>query len=99
VVYRIVYSPEAEDHLRALPARNRMLLLDSVEEQWVHQPTEETRNRKRLRPNLLAPWELRVGDLRAYYDIEDDPDPDVHMRAVGIKDHNVLWIGGRRFSL
>jgi hypothetical protein len=52
---RIAYSPESEDHLRALVARDRVIVLDAVDEQLTHQPTVETRNRKPLRPNSLAP--------------------------------------------
>jgi mRNA-degrading endonuclease RelE of RelBE toxin-antitoxin system len=99
MAYRLVYSPEGEDHLRALVARDRMIVLDAVDEQLTHQPTTETRNRKPLRPNPLAPWELRIGDLRVYYDVEDDPEPVVRVRAVGIKDHNELRIGGEIVKL
>jgi hypothetical protein len=70
------------------------IVLDAVDERLTHQPTTETRNRKPLRPNPLAPWELRIGDLRVYDDVEDDPDPVVQVRAVGIKAHNELRIGG-----
>jgi hypothetical protein len=40
---------------------------------------------------------LKVGftrRTRLYYDVEDGPEPFVHVRAVGIKDHNELRIGG-----
>ena len=73
--------------------------MDAVEDQLTHQPTEETRHRKLLRPNALAPWELRVGSLRVFYDVEDDPEPVVHVRALGVKDHNHLRIGGEEFRL
>ena len=53
VPYRIVYSTEAELHLRALTAQQRATILNAVDEQLVHQPTIETRNRNPLRPNLL----------------------------------------------
>ncbi len=99
MTYRIVYSPECEDHLRALVAHDRVIVLDAVEDQLAHQPTVETRKRKLLRPNPLAPWELRVGNLRVYYDVEEDPEPIVHVRAVGIKDHNELRIGGSIYQL
>ncbi len=75
--YTIEYSPDAEDHLRALTARQRALVLDAVEEQLAFQPTVETRNRKPMRPNPVAPWELRIGRLRVYYDVEESPDPAV----------------------
>ena len=72
--YRIEYSPNVEDHFRILTARQRKAILDAVDRQLVHQPTVETRNRKPMRPNPVAPWELRIGSLRVYYDVEDRPE-------------------------
>ena len=46
-----------------------------------------------MRPNPLAPWELRVGDLRVYYDVEHRPRPTVYVRAVGVKQRNRVCIG------
>lgn len=91
--YRIEYSPETENHLRALTARQRSIVLDTVDEQLKYQPTEETRNRKPMRPNPVAPWELRIGSLRVYYDIENEPEPTVFIRAVGIKERSRVRIG------
>jgi len=91
--YRVEYSPDAENHLRALTARQQRVVLDAVDEQLVHQPTTETRNRKPMRPNPVAPWELRIGDLRVYYDAETDSDPSVYIRAVGVKLRNRVRIG------
>jgi mRNA-degrading endonuclease RelE of RelBE toxin-antitoxin system len=53
----------------------------------------ETRNRKPMRPNPLAPWELRIGGLRVYYDVEDEPELVVYIRAIGIKERNTVRIG------
>ena len=91
--YRIEYSPDAEDHLRTLTARQQAIVLDAVDRQLVHRPTVETRNRKPMRPNPVAPWELRIGDLRVYYDVEEDPEPVVYVLAVGIKQRNRVRIG------
>jgi mRNA-degrading endonuclease RelE of RelBE toxin-antitoxin system len=91
--YRIEYSPEAEKHLRVLTARQRVMVLDGVDEQLRHEPTVEARNRKPMRPNPLAPWELRIGNLRVYYDVEDEPESIVQIRAVGIKERNRVRIG------
>jgi mRNA-degrading endonuclease RelE of RelBE toxin-antitoxin system len=91
--YYIEYSPDAEDHLRVLTARQRAIVLDTVDEQLAYQPTVETRNRKPMRPNPLAPWELRIGNLRVYYDVEEEPEPVVYIRAVGIKERNRVRIG------
>ena len=91
--YRIEYAPEAEDHLRVLTARQRAVVLDAVDKQLSFQPTVRTKNRKPLRPNLLAPWELRIDTLRVYYSIEDAPEFVVYIHAVGIKKRNQVWIG------
>jgi len=91
--YRIDYSPETEDHFRTLTARQKAIILNAVDEQLVHQPTVETKNRKPMRPNPLAPWELRIGNLRVYYDVEEDPEPLVYIRAVGVKEGNRVRIG------
>ncbi len=59
--YRIQYSPDAEDHLRGLTARQRSIVLDTIDRQLAHQPTVETGNRKPMRQNPLAAWEVRLG--------------------------------------
>jgi hypothetical protein len=56
-----------------------------------------SRRRKRLSTNPLAPWELRVGDHRAFYEV--GADATVVVLAVGVKQHNDLWIRGRRVML
>ncbi len=52
-----------------------------------------------MRPNPLAPWELRIGDLRVYYDIEEEPQQQVTIVAVGVKDHNRLLIADEEVEL
>lgn len=93
MLYHIEYSPDSEDHLRVLTARQQRMVLVAVDEQLAHQPTIETRNRKPMRPNPLAPWELRIGNLRVYYDVEEEPQTVVFIRAVGIKQGNRIRIG------
>jgi len=97
--YRIEYSPDAEDHLRTLTPRQQRIVLDTAEKQLIHQPTVETRNRKPMRPHPLAPWELRIGNLRVYYDVEEEPEPVVLIRAVSIKQRNRVRIGREEIQL
>ena len=99
MAYTIEYSPDTLDHLRALTARQRATVLRAVVAQLTHEPAVETRNRKAMRPNSLAPRELRVGDLRIYYDVEDEPERKVLIRAVGIKERNRVRIGGKEFEI
>jgi mRNA-degrading endonuclease RelE of RelBE toxin-antitoxin system len=91
--YRIEYSPDTEEHFRFLTKRQQVTVLDTVEKQLEYQPDIETRNRKPMRPNPLAPWELRIGNLRVYYDIENKPERVVYIHAVGIKERNNVRIG------
>jgi len=59
----------------------------------------ETRNRKPMRPNPLAPWELRVERLRVYYDVQDEPERIAQVRAVGVKRRHLVRIGGEVIEL
>ena len=90
--YRIEYSPDTEDHFRALKKHQQVIVLNTVEKQLQDQPTVETRNRKPMRPNPVAPWELRIGNIRVYYDV-DEGKHSVNIRAVGIKERNCVKIG------
>lgn len=99
VRFEIEFNPDALDHLEALPARARAIILDAIEAQLAREPLRETRNRKLLRPNLLAPWELRVAKWRVFYDVQTEPSPVVNIVAVGEKRGNEIWIGGERIVL
>lgn len=52
-----------------------------------------------MRPNPLAPWELRIGTLRVYFEIVEEPDNVVTILAVGVKDRNRVLIGGKEIEL
>ena len=91
--YHTEYAPDAEGHLRALTVRQQKIVLEGVERQLAHEPTVETRNRKPMRPNPVAPWELRISNLRVYYDVEEEPESIVIVLAVGIKRRERIYIG------
>lgn len=95
--YELEFAKAVKIHLAALTARQRTTILDAIERKLASEPLRESRNRKPLRPNPIAPWELRVGDLRVFYEVEALPARVVHILAVGIKDRNVVRIGGQEF--
>jgi mRNA-degrading endonuclease RelE of RelBE toxin-antitoxin system len=97
--YRIEWDAETAWHLAALDARDAATVLDVVPVQLEHQPNSPTRNRKPMSSNALASWELRIGNLRVYYDVEVDPEAVVTVRAVGIKDRARVFIGGEAINL
>jgi mRNA-degrading endonuclease RelE of RelBE toxin-antitoxin system len=50
-----------------------------------------------LADNLLAPWELRVGDHRVFYKVEGVV--TVTIARIGHKEHNELLIRGEKVEL
>jgi mRNA-degrading endonuclease RelE of RelBE toxin-antitoxin system len=97
-MYRIELTPEAIDDLALLRPFDQRRIVSEIEAQLAHEPVSETRHRKRLRPNRLAEWELRVGAFRVYYDVLTT-DGAVKVVAVGRKTGNDLYIHGERFDL
>lgn len=80
-------SEDVEVDLRGIKAYYRERILDAVEEQLSHEPNVETKNRKIL-VSLVPPfetvppvWELRVGDYRVFYDVDEQAEI-VYVRAV-----------------
>jgi hypothetical protein len=51
-----------------------------------------------MEPNPLAPWELRIGDLRVYYEVTEQPEPTVYIQAVGVKVRNRLRIANKEWN-
>jgi mRNA interferase RelE/StbE len=58
--------------------------------------TSETKRRKKLDPNRIAPWELRIDHYRIFYNIEHTM---VKVVAIGHKEHNELYIRGKKVDL
>ncbi len=85
--------------MEALTARERSTVMDAIKGQLLHEPLAETRNRKPLRPNPIAPWELRVGKLRVFYEVTPGGPAVVRVLAVGKKGQNILRIAGREIKL
>jgi mRNA-degrading endonuclease RelE of RelBE toxin-antitoxin system len=86
-MFTVEYARSVVDDLADLRAFDRKQLLDRIEEQLTHQPTQETRNKKIL-VGLSPPWEheepvweLRVGDYRIFYDVDEDASR-VRVRAI-----------------
>lgn len=87
--YRIEFSPDAEDHLRVFSAGQRAAVLNAIERRLRYQPLVETRNRRPMRPNPMAPWELRVERIRVYYDVEQALSPLFLSGPWGLR--NAIW--------
>jgi mRNA-degrading endonuclease RelE of RelBE toxin-antitoxin system len=73
------------------------MIVAGVEAHLQHEPRVETRNRKRLRPNPVAPWELRIREVRVFYEV-DEPGV-VTVLAIGTKRGSRLYIEGEEIEL
>lgn len=97
--FEIDFTPTAASHVRAYRKFEQQIILDAIEEQLQYEPTTETRNRKRLGENELSDWELRVDNYRVFYDVLIEDSSIVKIKAVGHKEHNTLYVGGKEVQL
>ena len=100
MAFEIELTQTAAEHIRAFRKFEQQIILDAVAVQLPYEPTKESRNRKLLGENELSDWELRVGKYRIFYDVMIEEDRQiVKIKAVGYKEHNILYIGKQRFEL
>lgn len=97
-MFEIEFLPPALEDLRGLRPFDRNRLIEAIEVRLRHEPIHPTRHRKRLRPNRLAEWELRVESFRIFYEV-DRGRGVVTIVAIGIKLGQHLYIRGERFEL
>jgi mRNA-degrading endonuclease RelE of RelBE toxin-antitoxin system len=97
-VNEVRFSPAAVRQLKRLPAAARKLIRETIRQRLSQQdPTEETRNRFRLRRiSEHADYELRIDPWRVFYRVEDKT---VTVELIGQKKGNALLIGGKEFKL
>jgi mRNA-degrading endonuclease RelE of RelBE toxin-antitoxin system len=96
--FRIEFTEEARGDLLSYTAHERKIIATEIRAQLSHQPVLTTKNRKPLRTNPVAPWELRIGRFRVFYEA-DDSYRTVTIIAVGHKEHNVLFVRGQEVRL
>ncbi|NJS41158.1 addiction module toxin RelE [Candidatus Gracilibacteria bacterium] len=97
-MFAIEFTSEAEADLAWFKKQERNIILDGIEENLRFEPEVITRNRKRLRPNQTAEWELRVDKYRVFYDVTDVV-RIVSVEAVGLKIGNQLYFRGKEREL
>jgi mRNA-degrading endonuclease RelE of RelBE toxin-antitoxin system len=99
VAYEIEFATVTKAHLSYLTASERARVIHEIVGRLADEPLVETRNRKPLRSNPLAPWELRLGALRVFYEVDQSGTAVVRVLAIGKKVRNTLWIGGTKVGL
>jgi mRNA-degrading endonuclease RelE of RelBE toxin-antitoxin system len=96
VAFDIQIVSSAKRQLYGFGANERIRILEAIEVQLSHEPLKETRNRKRLRQNPIAPWELRINKVRVFYDVKENT---VTILAIGTKHRDRLYIEGEEIEL
>jgi mRNA-degrading endonuclease RelE of RelBE toxin-antitoxin system len=94
MAFRITITDEAEMQSRALPAREQRTLEAAIIARLRDRPTTPTKAIKRVRPNPVAEFELRAGDLRVLYDVVDE---EVVLLIIGRRVGNTLIVDGEEF--
>ena len=85
MVFKVAITEDADRQFRSLPVRDQRILEAAILSRLQHEPARPTKAIKQLRPNALAGFELRVGDLRALYNVEEDEVVHSHRRKKGRK--------------
>lgn len=68
--YEIVFAPQAEEDLLSLRANERSEALDAIETHLRYEPEKVSKSRiKRLEGLEWPQYRLRIGDIRAFYDV------------------------------
>jgi len=97
-MFEIRYTPEAIEDLSKYDRRQRRRIMDQIDACLRHEPEQETRNNKVLRPNRLAERELRIDRFRVFYDI-DEGRVVVKIEAIGHKRGNRIYVRGEEFQI
>ena len=100
--FALVFAPETVEHMDAIDAKYHSLIERTTDQQLKYTPEKPTRNRKPLEgPGPQgATWELRLGPqnrLRVFYEV-DAAAWEVHVLAIGVKEQNRLFIGGKEYT-
>jgi mRNA-degrading endonuclease RelE of RelBE toxin-antitoxin system len=97
-MYEIEFSDDALQDLKSLKKNEQNEVLDDIDANLRHEPAIERHNRKRLRPNQTAEWELRIGKFRVFYDVYEAV-KIVSIEAVGLKIGSLLRFRGKERPL
>lgn len=97
-MYDIAYTDEAIEDLTYFKKHEQNEIIDGIELQLRYEPTVETRNRKQMRPNEKADWELRIGKFRILYDVDTEV-RIVEIQRIGEKRGNTFLFRGREEEL
>ena len=95
--FEISFTESAQADLGWFAAYAQRIIFDGIVVHLRHQPTIGTRKIIAMRPNPAAGWELRLGDYRILYDV-DETSRAVTIQVIGEKLGNRLLVQGQEFT-
>jgi mRNA-degrading endonuclease RelE of RelBE toxin-antitoxin system len=95
--FQVILTPSADADLRYFKVFEQRIIVDAIKVHLTTDAEVESNRRKKLTQHPIAPWELRVGKHRIFYEFEDET--TVKIVALGHKEHNDLFIRGKRVEL
>jgi mRNA-degrading endonuclease RelE of RelBE toxin-antitoxin system len=95
--FTVIILPSADADLTYFRAHEQRIILTGIATHLTYDAMIETKRRKKLDPNRIAPWELRIDHYRIFYEIETTG--LIKVVAIGYKDHNDLYIRGKKVDL
>src|SRR3990170_4727460 len=100
--FALVFAPETVEHLDAIERKYHGFIERTIDQQLQYTPEKATRNRKPLgEPGPSgATWELRLGPqnrFRVFYEVVTAA-AEVHVLAIGVKERERLFIGGKEYT-
>ena len=97
-MFSIEFTEQAKQDLKWFRKVEQRIILSGIYENLSYEADIATRNRKPLRPNSTATWELRIGDFRVLYNM-DQGIQIVSIERIGQKSGNKLFFQGKETSL
>lgn len=95
--FDVTLVPSAEGDLDHYTAFEQRIIMKALSTFLSVDADVASRRRKQLRPNPVAPWELRIGPFRAFYEVVESR--RVRVLAIGHKKHNDLFMRGEKVDL
>ena len=81
-MFDIKFTNCAVEDLGVFPKSEQKWIVNALESQLKTGATQETGDRKRLQPTGAAGWEIRLGDVRVFYNV-DTVNEMVRIEAIG----------------
>lgn len=95
--FDITFTYGAEADLAWFKPFARRAILDGIEVHLRQGPQTGTRRIKAMRANPVAGWELRLGEYRVLYDVDEEAHA-VTVQLIGEKRGNQLVVRGQEYT-